>query len=714
MKIKRLLSAFLAVLCTASCIGGITMAKDAKPEYLVNTLYKLKIDKELTVGYFGGSVTAGTGLQGSDVEKYSWRALSRDWLKDNFPQAKVTEVNAAIGGTGSIYGVFRADDMLIKDKAPDLNFIEFAINDHYDGIYNKNENYVYAETIVRKIYASNPNADIVFVITGANYQLQDDAKSDIPFFGYPYQLLGQKYDIPVLYAGRELIRKIYAENNNVYPSQTSDIWYKYFTDIVHPTKNGYASYGETVNRFLSENLITDYKPTAADLVDKTKAQDYEITYSEKAKKNKDTITVEKMMDADLVGANEIENSKYMGKFWQSTEGAHPAMTSSKANGAVASFEFNAANIALWTYTFGDQAPGTLVYYSIDGGKQQMIDAVYSGSSNHKIYTLATGLESGKTHTIRFDHSETASASFRIFYFMLWDVIDGEEAKVTAVPYYDFAGDYSVKIDGLDFADFDPNKKSYEIPVGEDDKYPQISFTAKDYYGYSIKQANSKSNVATLSIDNVGKYTFKFVKGAKAENVTVGFDTNGAAEIAIQTIKTGTKATKPQNPTKEGYVFDGWYKDATFSERFFFGTTAVNYNTTVYARWLDKDEVSKRMTLTIDKKEADVFGEVKSNDVAPIIRNSRTMLPARFVAENLGASIEWDNDERKVTIKNDETEILIYIDSDTAKVNGKDVKLDSPAFIENSRTYTPVRFIVENLGASIEWKEDDREVVIIKK
>ncbi len=713
MKIKRLLSAFLAVLLTISCVGVITMAADAKPEYLVNTLYKLKNDKELTVAYFGGSVTAGTGLQGADVEMYSWRGLTRDWLKDNFPQAKITELNAAIGGTGSLYGVFRADDMLIKEKAPDLTFIEFAINDHYDGIYNIKENYVYIETIVRKIYASNPNADIVFVITGANYQLQDDAKSDIPFFGYPYQLIGEKYDIPVLFAGRELIRKIYAENNNVYPSQTSEIWYKYFTDIVHPTKDGYASYGETVIRFLEENLITEYTPVAADVIDKTKAQDYEITFSEKNKKNDGTKTVEKMMDADIVGVDEIGNSKYMGKFSSSQQGAHPAITSSKNNGAVASFEFNAANIALWTYTFGDQAPGTFVYYSIDGGKQQMIDAVYGGSSNHKIYTLATGLESGKTHTIRFDHSETASASFRIFYFMLWDVIDGEEAKVTAVPYYDFSGDYSVKIDGLDFADFDPNKKSYEIPVGEDGAYPTISFAAKDYYGYTIKQANSKSNIATLSIDNVEKYTFKFVKEAKAENVKVSFDTNGAAAIEAQTVKTGKTAVMPVAPTKDGYVFDGWYKDATFSERFFFGTTAVSYNTTVYARWLDADEVSKRITLTIDKTEADVFGDAATNDVAPIIRNGRTMLPARFVAENLGATVEWDNDERKVTIKNDETEILIYIDSDTAKVNGKDVKLDSPAFIENSRTYTPVRFIVENLGASIEWKEDERQVVIIK-
>ena len=45
--------------------------------------------------------------------------------------------------------------------------------------------------------------------------------------------------------------------------------------------------------------------------------------------------------------------------------------------------------------------------------------------------------------------------------------------------------------------------------------------------------------------------------------------------------------------------------------------------------------------------------------------------------------------------------------------GKEIKLDSPAFIENDRTYTPIRFISENLGASVEWVEKDQKVIITK-
>ena len=58
------------------------------------------------------------------------------------------------------------------------------------------------------------------------------------------------------------------------------------------------------------------------------------------------------------------------------------------------------------------------------------------------------------------------------------------------------------------------------------------------------------------------------------------------------------------------------------------------------------------TLSIGQNTASVFGVVKENDVQPIIRNDRTMLPARFVAENLGAAVLWDAVNRVVTIQVD--------------------------------------------------------------
>ena len=118
-------------------------------------------------------------------------------------------------------------------------------------------------------------------------------------------------------------------------------------------------------------------------------------------------------------------------------------------------------------------------------------------------------------------------------------------------------------------------------------------------------------------------------------------------------------------------------------------------------------------LVIEEKTASVFGEIKENDVEPIIRNDRTMLPARFVAENLGAEVEWDGEARVVTVKSEDVEIKLTIDSAIATVNGVEETLDSPAFIENDRTYTPVRFIAEKLGATVDWDADLKMVKIAK-
>ncbi len=118
-----------------------------------------------------------------------------------------------------------------------------------------------------------------------------------------------------------------------------------------------------------------------------------------------------------------------------------------------------------------------------------------------------------------------------------------------------------------------------------------------------------------------------------------------------------------------------------------------------------------IVLTIDSKQASVFGKEAENDVAPIIRNDRTMLPARFIAENLGAQVSWDPDMECVTITKNKKELKIYIGLDVAFVDGEEVELDSPAFIENDRTYTPVRFICEALGAKVSWNEELRQVTV---
>lgn len=199
--------------------------------------------------------------------------------------------------------------------------------------------------------------------------------------------------------------------------------------------------------------------------------------------------------------------------------------------------------------------------------------------------------------------------------------------------------------------------------------------------------------------------------------SVTFNTNGGSTIAKETVEANSVLEKPTAPTKEGYDFAGWYTDKELTTAYDF-TAKVTKNLTLYAAWAEKGDEANQIILTIGEKTAKAFGETKTNDVAPKIVNDRTMLPARFVAESLGAKVDWDEEKQLVTIvgvneKNEEVTILITIDSDIALVNGKEVKLDSPAFIENDRTYTPLRFISENLGAKVDWNDEQQKVTITK-
>ena len=109
-----------------------------------------------------------------------------------------------------------------------------------------------------------------------------------------------------------------------------------------------------------------------------------------------------------------------------------------------------------------------------------------------------------------------------------------------------------------------------------------------------------------------------------------------------------------------------------------------------------------LKMTLGKTDYTLNGETKTMDVAPIIRNSRTMLPVRYVAEALGASIDWNGATSTATLTTADTVIVITVGATTATVNGESVTLDSPAFIESSRTYMPVRFVAEALGGSVAW------------
>ncbi|MCX6098148.1 MAG: stalk domain-containing protein [Caldiserica bacterium] len=104
------------------------------------------------------------------------------------------------------------------------------------------------------------------------------------------------------------------------------------------------------------------------------------------------------------------------------------------------------------------------------------------------------------------------------------------------------------------------------------------------------------------------------------------------------------------------------------------------------------------------------------DAAPIIQNGRTLLPVRYVAEPLGATVTWTAGTRTVTIQRSDLTLVLVVGRATVVVNGGSIPID-PAdvrvvpIILQGRTMLPARFVAEQLGCAVSYDPTTRVVTI---
>ncbi len=178
------------------------------------------------------------GAGASKSSETSYRALTTKWFRDTFPQAKITEVNAAIGGTGSDLGAFRCRKDLL-DHHPDLVFVEFAVNDA-----GTKPALIEAsmEGIVRQIWRANPSADIVFLYTvtkssGAIYD-----RGETPGSIVVDEKVAAAYRIPSINIGKPLWQQVH---------DGKATWAELLPDNTHPNDTGYRDLRGRITEFLA-------------------------------------------------------------------------------------------------------------------------------------------------------------------------------------------------------------------------------------------------------------------------------------------------------------------------------------------------------------------------------------------------------------------------------------------------------------------------------
>lgn len=142
---------------------------------------------------------------------------------------------------------------------------------------------------------------------------------------------------------------------------------------------------------------------------------------------------------------------------------------------------------------------------------------------------------------------------------------------------------------------------------------------------------------------------------------------------------------------------------------------ITSNHTIEATF-EKQVTQTVIILQIGESTFTVNGIRKTLDSPPTIKNARTLLPIRAVIEALGGTVGWNATERKVTVTLGSTIIELWIGKSTAKVNGMDTPIDSsnskvvPEII-NSRTMLPLRFVAENVGATVDWEQSTQTITI---
>ncbi len=90
---------------------------------------------------------------------------------------------------------------------------------------------------------------------------------------------------------------------------------------------------------------------------------------------------------------------------------------------------------------------------------------------------------------------------------------------------------------------------------------------------------------------------------------------------------------------------------------------------------------------------------------------RVMVPLRGVLERLGASVQWDAPSRTILVQKGTRNVVLPVGSTTAKVDGANVTLDTPAVVLLGTTMVPLRFVGEALGADVKWFGSTRTVQI---
>lgn len=224
----------------------------------------------IKIGYLGGSITAQNG----------WRPKTLAHFQKTYPQADFSEINAAIGGTGSDLGVFRIKQDVLNHK-PDLLFVEFAVN---DGGAQPEQIFRCMEGIVRQTWKALPDCDICFVYTLTQALAPSMIEGKFQRSASAMEKIADHYGIPTIHMGME-VAKLAKEGKLEWRAKlpktdeekkTLEGKFVFAPDSVHPhVETGHELYLAAVVRSLDPIVAASKSPAPHTLAAPFIATNYE-------------------------------------------------------------------------------------------------------------------------------------------------------------------------------------------------------------------------------------------------------------------------------------------------------------------------------------------------------------------------------------------------------------------------------------------------------
>ena len=215
----------------------------------------------------------------------------------------------------------------------------------------------------------------------------------------------------------------------------------------------------------------------------------------------------------------------------------------------------------------------------------------------------------------------------------------------------------------------------------------------------VTVASSDENVATASVDTDKKVVTVTLKAVGTAKITVSA-AEGDNFLAKDATYGLTVQKKKSSSSSSATTTD---KDKDNNK------TIDNDKTTDNNQAKDDNsaaEKSKVIKLQIGSRIVNVDNEAVIYDTAPVIRNDRTLVPIRIVTETLGGKVDWNGVTKEVTLHIDGKEIKMTVGKTLEKYGVAPVIIDG-------RTFVPVRFVADELGATIAWDDATKTVTITK-